>query len=184
MAAERPDPLRLRLLARLVERDVDPLQEVRARLAEEDDGLGGLDLGEEQRMPSPFPPPVAQQLHGGAGHPAFAAQGQGPPFGELGADAADQLQLDRCPDPLVLRRLAPRWPVEVHGRTPARPPLRRIELRDPPVRFRLLEGRVEDGFRDFVRVHGSVPKARQIASSFSVTSGWTSSGSINAAISW
>ena len=89
------------------------LQEVRARLAEEDDGLGGLDLGEEQRMPSPFPPPVAQQLHGGAGHPAFAAQGQGPPFGELGADAADQLQLDGRPDPLVLGRLAPRRPVEV-----------------------------------------------------------------------
>ena len=70
------------------------------------------------------------------------------------------------------------------GFTLPRRPLRRIVPGDPPVRFRLLERRVEDGFGDFVRVHGSTPKARQIASSFSVTSGWISSERIDAAISW
>ena len=32
--------------------------------------------------------------------------------------------------------------------------------------------------------YGSTPNARQMASSFSTTSGWISAGSINAAISW
>ena len=53
--------------------DINPLQEVRARLGEADDRLGGLELGEEQAVPSSFPAPVAQQLHGRPCHAALAA---------------------------------------------------------------------------------------------------------------
>ena len=73
----------------------------------------------------------------------------------------------------------PRPPVEVHRRPPAVPPLRWLVLRDPPVLSGLLERRVQDRLGNFVSVHGSTPKARQMASSFSTTSGWISSGRIN-----
>ena len=58
-----------------------------------------------------------------------------------------------------------------------------IVLRDSPIRLGLRERRIENRLGNLARIHGSTPKAWQIASSFSTTSGLISSGSIPAAIS-
>ena len=54
---------------------------------------------------------------------------------------------------------------------PALALLRRIVLRDSPIRLGLRERRIENRLGNLARIHGSTPKARQIASSFSTTSG-------------
>ena len=73
--------------------------------------------------------------------------------------------------------------------------LGRLVRQQPPVRGRLVVRAAQDRGRDLEVAHGAapgadgagggrgIPNATQIASSFSFTSGWTSSGSICAAIS-
>ena len=184
VTAKGPHPCRPCLFAGLVERHVDSLEEVRPRFGKEDDRLGGLELREEQPVASPVPVPVAQQLHGRPGDTALALERQRSPLGELGADSVDELQLNRDSGTLpILGRIASRRPVEIHGGPPALALLRRIVLRNSPIRLGLRERRVENRLGNLARIHGSTPKALQIASSFSTTSGWISSGSITRAIS-
>ena len=168
---EGTESARLGLRTRFVQRNLEPLQEVRTRLGQEDHRFSGFELGKEQPVLTPFAAPVAQQLHGGTTHATLAAQRQRPPFGKLGTDPVDQLESDgRSHSLLLSRRLVPGRAIEVHGGPAAGYSLRRLVFRDPPVLLRFFEWRIEDRLRDFVHVHGCTPNARQIASSFSLTS--------------
>ncbi len=53
---------------------LDSLAEVGPRFGQKDDGLGCLQLGEEQAFPraASLPPPVIHQLHRGARYPALS----------------------------------------------------------------------------------------------------------------
>jgi len=82
---------RLPLLARLVERNLDPLPEIGAGLREEDDDLRGLVLSEKEPLLPALARPVVEQLQRGARH---AGPPRGLPLLEALADAVDQLQLD------------------------------------------------------------------------------------------
>ena len=61
--------------------------------------------------------------------------------------------------------------------------LRRIAVCDMPALFEFRGLEFEDQLGNLPSIQGSTPKARQIPSSFSITSGWISAGSITAAIS-
>ena len=172
MASKRQHSLSLCLRARLIDRNVNSLQEVRARLGEKDNRFGRFHLGKKQPMPTPLPAPISQQLHRCPGHAALAAQRQWPPLGEFVANSVDQFELDgRSGVRPIIQRFASRRSIKIHGGPSAGTLLRRIELRYAPICLGFLERRVEDRLGNFVRVHGSTPKARQIASSFSPTSG-------------
>ena len=156
----------------LVEWDVDPLKEIFSRFGKKNDRFSSFKLRKKQPMPTPFPAPVAHQLHASPGYAALTAERQTPPLGELGANSVDQLEFDGRSGvrPVVLRH-ASRRPIKIHGWPSARTLLRRVVFRDAPISLGFFKRGVEDRLGNFVCVHGSIPKALQIASSFSNTSG-------------
>ena len=183
VATERGHAARPRFLVRLVRGNGDSLEEVGARFGEEDDGLGGFQLGEEQSLPPVASAPVPHEVHRRAGNPALAPERERAPFVEPAADPRNQEQFDGRARAVGVGAVLSRFPVPVHRQASAGDPLRGRQLGDAPVLRRRLVRRVEDGLRDFAGGHGATPNARQMASSFSVTSGWISSGRMRAAIS-
>ena len=129
MASKHQHSVGLRLRARLIDRNVDSLQEVRTRLGEEDNRFGRFHLGEKQPMPTPFPAPIPQQLHRCPSHSALSAQRQRPPLGKLVADSVDQFELDgRSGVRSIIQSFASGRPIKIHGGPSAGTLLRRVML--------------------------------------------------------
>jgi len=124
--------------------------------------------------------PVVEQLQRGARH---AGPPRGLPLLQALADAVDQFQLDERAEPVTFAFADRAWRAVVVHRGPSpRIEARRLALHDAPVLGRLVVGAAEDRFGDLEAAHS--PNALMIPSSFSMTSGWISSGRMTAAISW
>ena len=110
---------RLDALGHVLGRHVDALQQVGARLGEEDDRLGRLELGEEQRLLRALAAPVVDQVERRARRARIPGLA---PLREPLADQIDELELL----PVAARGLARlgrrrlRVAVEVAGPPPAR----------------------------------------------------------------
>src|SRR5581483_4992210 len=159
VARERFDPFRRR-----VGRDLDPLQQIRSRLAEEDQRLGGFELGEEQAPLTPVAPPVANEVEG---RPARAGVSGLSPRSEPLANQVHELELLPLPaHSLSGVGLRPPWiAVEVSGPATSRRTRRRLALLDQPVLPRLVEGRVQDRLLDLERAHSGSSSDRTASSS-------------------
>jgi len=182
-APPRGGALGLPLLTRLVGRHVEALQEVRARLVEEHDGLRRLDLGEEEPPLATLTPPVPEELERRARDAWVRLRGGGSPGGHTLTNAVHEPQLDlRSGAARTLFFRPTGRPVEVGRQAAARGPHGFLAGLDSPVLPGLLERGVEDWLGDLELAHRR--NALRTPSSFSRTSGWISSGVIRAAISW
>src|SRR5690606_15795582 len=145
----------LLLVARLVERHVDTLQQIATGLVQEDDGFGSFALREERPEQSSIAPPVAQQFQRGR-RDAWVARVA--PLGETRAYEIDQRQRHRDARwrALVGRRSG--WPIEVlRGASPGPWGGGRGAFLDVPVLFRLVERRADNRLRDFELTHTATP---------------------------
>ncbi len=184
ISAECRHSVGLRILTRLVERDLNALKEIRSCLGQKDDRFSGLGLSEEQLALAAIPSPVTHEFHGCPRNSRFTPECKRSPFVELCADTIDKLQLDRGTRPgLLQRRFAAGRAVEVHCGPTTGEPRRWFVFGYAPVFLRLLVGRIEDRLTNLMHLQFEPPNASKMESSFRTTSGWISVGSINCAIS-
>jgi len=130
-----------------IEGDVDALQEVGARLGEEDHGLDRFALGEEQAGLAAFAIPPLDQFGGRAGDAGTSGL---LPFAQAVADQVDERHLlpDAPAAAVVLH--VPLWvAVVVAGGPAAGQFLRRFTLFEAPITRGFVERRVEDRVGDF-----------------------------------